>query len=600
MNNIKSNNNRSYTANGESTWTDNTAYRNSRYSKYHQAKNPSKYYANKATLDLSYQHTTEIDIIASESTSAAFSPSSESNSSETTTPNEVEIQETTCQKTMEVNNVYDQGIINNNGCYINNNNNVAYNEYDYDYQQTSVQQQSQYYIYQPNYQDYNQCQNISGSPLNTSFTQPPASAYYPAYQHPVPSYLYDTQAAYSQCYSPIQPNNNMPHTFHQTPGNNQQINHMPTTPQQQPSFLLPSYQTPQPQQQQLSNQNLYIQTSNITPPTSLSPNDSNPLPSSTTTERSTDCHSPNPGQQMPSNLNNQTPVHNPMNPYMYQMTPNYSPLPLTPQTYQCASPLPTAQYMMYNPPPMLQNGCGSPYQTQTATGGFNSPMMSHTPFNNNNGHSNQGNNKCQGNNGKHGRNYGNKWNNNKRGFNNQKYSYPTEQTTQQTYSPDESQFMSSPVIPPMPSFEQPESNVLDNSSTTQMPMYPTSPYCDPQTSMPNTEAILTAAYNNYNNIDSYGDDYEPAYDNDHNGPEDDDDKDENLACQVCRGRRMCFCYFLKVRYYKFPSFFDLVDHQYKKWRKTMAAQNQNQNLNMNPMQRQNMNHMNMNTSVNGK
>ena len=58
------------------------------------------------------------------------------------------------------------------------------------------------------------------------------------------------------------------------------------------------------------------------------------------------------------------------------------------------------------------------------------------------------------------------------------------------------------------------------------------------------------------------------------GGEDEDEQNgssnEPLACYVCRGRRMCFCYFLKVRYYKFPSFLDLVDHQYKKWRHQAA------------------------------
>ncbi len=58
------------------------------------------------------------------------------------------------------------------------------------------------------------------------------------------------------------------------------------------------------------------------------------------------------------------------------------------------------------------------------------------------------------------------------------------------------------------------------------------------------------------NIDEWDEDY-------------DGDK-EQLACYVCRGRRMCFCYFLKVRYYKFPSFLDLVDHQYKKWKSSVA------------------------------
>lgn len=138
----------------------------------------------------------------------------------------------------------------------------------------------------------------------------------------------------------------------------------------------------------------------------------------------------------------------------------------------------------------------------------------------------------------------------------------------------------------------------------QMPVYPTSSYCDPNMAMPNTEAILNAAYNNFSQIESYGEDYGDAYDDNGDG----DDNDENLACQVCRGRRMCFCYFLKVRYYKFPSFFDLVDHQYKKWRKTMACQSlmqqqqQQQQQFMNSpgmMPQQQHSPVQMNTSIGG-
>jgi hypothetical protein len=474
MSNVKKSNNnanRSYTANGESTWNTD-AYQSSshqqnqtnrsRHSKYYQGKNNgspnNKYYSAKTgnrDLEVSYQHTTEIELIVQNKqenssnldNSPAFSPSSESNSSETPEePDQV--------KTTEAYNGggYDQGLtmsqteVNNSSvCY---NNNNAYNEYDY--QQTSVQQQSQYYMYQPSYQEYNQCQNISGSPLNSSFTHP--QAYYPTYQ-PLPSYIYDTQA-YSQAYSPIQ--STMQQTFNHTPGNNQQINQTANLsspqPPQQPNFMA-SYQTPpQPSHQ------LYIQTSNITPPTSLSPNDTpstnNPMPSSTSTERSTDCQSPSPCQNMSQASSNlaQTPVHNP---YIMQysqelmqgqyghMTPNYT--PLTPgQAYQCNSPLPTAQYMMYNPPPMLQQGCGSPY-SQT---GLNSPMM-HTPYGSNNGQTPS---KFQGNH-KHNRN-NNKFNNKRGGFNNtQKYSYP-EQTPQLSYSHEESQFMNSPVMPTMPTFEQ--------------------------------------------------------------------------------------------------------------------------------------------------
>ena len=73
-----------------------------------------------------------------------------------------------------------------------------------------------------------------------------------------------------------------------------------------------------------------------------------------------------------------------------------------------------------------------------------------------------------------------------------------------------------------------------------------------------------------------------ATDTDTYGADEDDEDEQNgkpgepLACYVCRGRRMCFCYFLKVRYYKFPSFLDLVDHQYKKWRHQMAKSGRQQ------------------------
>lgn len=103
---------------------------------------------------------------------------------------------------------------------------------------------------------------------------------------------------------------------------------------------------------------------------------------------------------------------------------------------------------------------------------------------------------------------------------------------------------------------------------------------------------MLQAYNQYTQsggmIESYGYDNDDEY-NTHNrnrclggtSADNDDDVDdweeadkEQLACYVCRGRRMCFCYFLKVRYYKFPSFLDLVDYQYKKWKSTMKKQQQ--------------------------
>lgn len=229
--------------------------------------------------------------------------------------------------------------------------------------------------------------------------------------------------------------------------------------------------------------------------------------------------------------------------------------PMTPQAYHSNSPLPTSQFMMYNP----SISHGSPYPT----GSPNSPMM-HAPFNaskstssfnnsqqkykynRNNGHSNQ------------------QYQQNKRNYNgNNNYG---DQTLQSTYD-ENSIYMNSQSVPAT-HYEQEFADSV-NQETSQMPsIYPPSPYCDPNIAMLSPQEIFAHYNNNYENIETYGEDYE-NYDESCNG----DENDENLACQICRGRRMCFCYFLKVRYYKFPSFFDLVDHQYKKWRKTIAQNN---------------------------
>lgn len=89
------------------------------------------------------------------------------------------------------------------------------------------------------------------------------------------------------------------------------------------------------------------------------------------------------------------------------------------------------------------------------------------------------------------------------------------------------------------------------------------------TMMPDMSHLPAAAAAANDMIDSYG----PDLDEDDNTG---NDGSEQLACTVCRGRRMCFCYFLKVRYYKFPSFLDLVDHQYKKWRMHVAKNGRQQ------------------------
>lgn len=405
--------------------------------------------------------------------------------------------------------------------------NVPQMSYECDYQQQQ-QQASQYYIYHP-YQEYGQ--GLSGSPLNNSFTGTPqpqqqqqqqqSTTFYTAYQT-IPSYIYDpTVGAYTTqaaAYSPMM---------------SQQS---PNTPQQQTSMLA-SYKTPtQPVHQ------LYM--ANITPPSSLSPNDT--CANSSTNDRTSNCNSPHPnGGVVPNTV--QTPLS--INPYvMYAGANPY----LTPQAYQCNSPVPTPQYMMYHPPPPL------PPQQQQQQQQMNSPVMQTPQYNSSLPKYNKS-------------RVANKYNNgqNKRGHNsNPRYNSCFEQTPQSSYNLDESMYS------PVGAYTEADESQQTFMSEQGMPVYPTSPYCDPNAmmGMPNSEAILNAGYNYdaLNGIESYGDDYGDAYDENGNG----EDNDENLACQVCRGRRMCFCYFLKVRYYKFPSFFDLVDHQYKKWRATMAKQNQ--------------------------
>ena len=464
---------------------------------------------------------------------ASCSPTSSSNSSynDNMKLNNVGDNDDRLVANMHENNqvVYDQQLAQNQFMTCN----VPQMPYECDYQQQQQPPASQYYIYHP-YQEYGQ--GLSGSPLNNSFTGTPqpqqqqqqqSTTFYTAYQT-IPSYIYDptvgaytTQAAAAAAYSPMM---------------SQQS---PNTPQQQPSMLA-SYKTPtQPAHQ------LYM---NITPPSSLSPNDTCVNNSSSTNDRTSDCNSPHPngGGVVPNTM--QTPLS--INPYvMYAGAANPY---LTPQAYhQCNSPIPTPQYMMYHPPPPLP-----PQQQQQQQQQMNSSVM-HTPQYSS----------CLP---KYNKATNNKYNNgqNKRGHNSNipRHNSCFEQTPQSSYNLDESMYS------PVEAYTEADDSQQTFMNEQGMPVYPTSPYCDPNAmmGMPNSEAILNAGYNYdaLNGIESYGDDYD--YDDNGNA----EDNDENLACQVCRGRRMCFCYFLKVRYYKFPSFFDLVDHQYKKWRATMAKQNQ--------------------------
>lgn len=224
--------------------------------------------------------------------------------------------------------------------------------------------------------------------------------------------------------------------------------------------------------------------------------------------------------------------------------------PMTPQAYLCNSPLQTSHFMMYNPPVTH----GSPFPA----GSPNSPMM-HTTFNASNSTSSF-NNSHQ----KYKYNRNGRYNGSQQNQQNNNYG---EHTPHSTYD-ENSIYMNTQSVPATHTYEQEFTDSINQEASQMPPMYPSSPYCDPNMAMLSPQEILAHYNNNYENIETYGEDYD-NYDDSCNG----DDSDENLACQVCRGRRMCFCYFLKVRYYKFPSFFDLVDHQYKKWRKSIAQNN---------------------------
>lgn len=66
-------------------------------------------------------------------------------------------------------------------------------------------------------------------------------------------------------------------------------------------------------------------------------------------------------------------------------------------------------------------------------------------------------------------------------------------------------------------------------------------------------------YHKRDNINNTGDYQDIIQQQQHQ--QNDSSHDEKLACKICRGRKKCFCYFLKVGYFKFPSYHDYAIHQ---------------------------------------
>ena len=472
-------------------------------------------------------------------------------------------------------------------CEINCNTTGIYNNglYDYEYQamnaqqllQQSQQTPPQYYVYHP-YSEY-----VTGSPLlNTPVTpqqqqqlqqqqqqqQQQTPRYYTTYQTVPAPYYYDPSGAYTptNMASPFSTPTAQPQQQPQ-----QQQQHVISSPQQQ-STILTSYQTPPPAQHQL-----YLTPASLSPPASMSPSFmmSNNSSAAVSNDHLSNCNSPQIHHNLPSNLNSQHSLSQAstgnQNPFL-MYTPGSNPY-LSQTPYQCQSP--SQSFLMYH-----HSNQAQPSQIQSPPMVFspfpNSPMMSprvnspnpshmNTKFTPNKPKVNRYNNF----NSFQKRNFNQKFNNNPNNSN--MSNNPDMQTANMVFSPLESIYQNNPILNTHPPGtyddylnDELTQKLVDPNVTVYSPP-PPQIFCDINGNligMPNPE---TGDFDAANGVTSYGDDFD-NYEDSCNP----DENDENLACTVCRGRRMCFCYFLKVRYYKFPSFFDLVDHQYKKWRSSIA------------------------------
>lgn len=463
--------------------------------------------------------------------------------------------------------------------------NTTYYEYDcnssnnnmpVNHQQMPMQQASPYYVYHTHYSDYNAVapvsQPASSLSINTSMATTPQqntqqfagnNGYYTGYSN-VP-YVYDPSLAYPNMMSPFSPVQN--------PAQSTAILSSPQ--QQQSTAMLASYQTPpQPQNQ------LYISPSSMASPNSLSPNDATPNSTSTNStstianEHISNCNSPQTfngliqqGQLPPSAL---TPNSSTQNASMYTnqylLYPPQNPY-LTPQAYQSPMPSSSSPYIMYPQPAHMQG------QTTPASVNSITQALQNQQFSSGGSSSSRYTNKRSN-------RYTNNNNNNKRSFNNYNRFNNLEQTPPQFSNYPSQNMFNSPVAQKCcediqtVNAEEPTASLVDqNAQATNFASTPSmcSPastnydYYDPNLFM-GMNPMATYDYAQ-SGITTYGEEnFDENYDDNSNL---DNENEEQLACYVCRGRRMCFCYFLKVRYYKFPSFFDLVDHQYKKWRSSM-------------------------------
>ena len=504
------------------------------------------------------------------------------------------------------------GVYSNNGS----------NPYEYDIHQyvPQPQQASPYYIYQ--YSDYAQVAAVNVAQTATAAVVASQQAsshsqqsnannnsFYAGYQS-IP-YMYDPNVSLAANQTTQYTQTAQPSPQHQQA--------ILSSPQHQ-STILASYQTPPQTQHQLyinPGANATTSSSNMTSPSSISPSDATQSSTNGTPTINDQCNSPQTVngfiQQIQQTNTNIPPPPLPtayQTPFtLYYPTNNTNPY-LTPQAYQSPIPSATPGYLMY-PPPTAQNNqinttqLSSPFpmypnMATPNTNGINQKNIQTTPntykqnrYNNNN-RSNRYNKRYQNNN-----------NNNKSnieltpthstGFNKINMANPAivssnddtipqnimyhvdENTTPITIDSNIAQHLNVNISSTgsygqlTPSMCSPATMCSPIASTISQSICSPNPYdsyYDPGLNHPLYQGFQNFSANglpcdyDHNDITTYGDEYDETYDEKSTT----DTENEQLACYVCRGRRMCFCYFLKVRYYKFPSFFDLMDHLTKKRR----------------------------------
>ena len=149
--------------------------------------------------------------------------------------------------------------------------------------------------------------------------------------------------------------------------------------------------------------------------------------------------------------------------------------------------------------------------------------------------------------------------NNQQGYNQmyQESSYYCNPPIQSTQSPALSNTTTTTTTTKTP-LEQRVNDSYASSNFLNMPLIEPVNYQSsalPLTPLGYTPLVQPSAYH-HDNID-VNDDYQDPM-----PPQNNSSHDKNLACQTCRGRTKCFCYFIKVGYHQFPSYKDYQIHQY--------------------------------------